>query len=747
MRKIVFRTLFIPLFFIVLGLHACHKGNQADPVSACTDLDGDGYGSPGSSGCRFVGLDCNDNDPDIHPGNREEDYWAPVCGDGTDNDCDGAADDQDNGCGLNTRAALEASESLLPLSVPSCSLIAERQCIDGRMHECAIYDPSIQGFPDPPPPFTERIFFQDRYMDLYQSTENSGLGYYTTGYQAPGTAESEWTAPENLDRYVDHGDGAFYMGLYLFAAAHRYAITGTEADYDRMVMLLEKQLNNWRVNGVPGYMIRATFAMLDPGISVPAGTPEYNLHGYKERTNHVVYTVSDDNLEHVPAYYHEGVEIDGTFYNTTPTMEGSPSLDAYSGAFLGFQFAWDLLRPADQNLKDEITECVTCFLKRMKKFRIRNLADSPFGRVLIEYLLSLGAFHPDPDDIDLGQVSTMTGYVQEAIPPGIAGDFEFGCPEELPLEVDPKYDFDAKGLLFPIQFAVLNSRLNGEGIFPIDFIYFVSHRGGDVGYLINYLLFAHHITGEQQYLDFLKTELIGQVNGLEVLNTAGSFYLPPYCHQWIGGDLIHPILYATLARVQDSLIAPAHRRALLEEFKNKLFVNDNNAYFGMTYGAVMDRDLDPDVDRYTTWAAEELHNYKLNPDYPLDPKRNYNTDFISTPLPGYEPEPPTQEEKDVCEEGIYLWGFEIFPPPGIDPEFEVISRSPLPVELRVPHPLIWHFSPFNLRRDRGNKEGRDHMTFIDLTLPFWIGRYHGMISSGHGTALGWKNLETPCEEK
>jgi hypothetical protein len=61
-----------------------------------TDGDGDGYGNPakGFTSCLFPtpisfvgnGLDCDDNDPEIHPG------VAEVVGDGVDNNCDGLVD-------------------------------------------------------------------------------------------------------------------------------------------------------------------------------------------------------------------------------------------------------------------------------------------------------------------------------------------------------------------------------------------------------------------------------------------------------------------------------------------------------------------------------------------------------------------------------------------------------------------------------------------------------------------------------
>ena len=84
----------IPLVFLCLALLVM----AAPPARAqCTDRDGDGYGRPGDPSCPAgEATDCNDADPDIHPG-------APEARNGYDDDCDGVMDnDYDRTCdGLN----------------------------------------------------------------------------------------------------------------------------------------------------------------------------------------------------------------------------------------------------------------------------------------------------------------------------------------------------------------------------------------------------------------------------------------------------------------------------------------------------------------------------------------------------------------------------------------------------------------------------------------------------------------------
>jgi CSLREA domain-containing protein len=77
------------------------EGN-ALTCDTCWDADLDGYGRPEgpTSGCPFVGGDCNDglDGFQVHPG-AIEDLSLGNCGDGVDNDCNGQTDGFDAGCG------------------------------------------------------------------------------------------------------------------------------------------------------------------------------------------------------------------------------------------------------------------------------------------------------------------------------------------------------------------------------------------------------------------------------------------------------------------------------------------------------------------------------------------------------------------------------------------------------------------------------------------------------------------------
>ncbi len=65
----------------------------------CEDMDADGYGARPALLCPYLfKIDCDDLNPQVHPGVIEAAYGDPICSDGLDNDCDGLTDILDNGC-------------------------------------------------------------------------------------------------------------------------------------------------------------------------------------------------------------------------------------------------------------------------------------------------------------------------------------------------------------------------------------------------------------------------------------------------------------------------------------------------------------------------------------------------------------------------------------------------------------------------------------------------------------------------
>jgi hypothetical protein len=80
----------------------CSDGDSCTTADRCvegacrgTPLDADGDRAVDA---RCGGLDCDDRDPQVHPGVFEGPVGLPTCSDGIDNDCDGLSDEADPGC-------------------------------------------------------------------------------------------------------------------------------------------------------------------------------------------------------------------------------------------------------------------------------------------------------------------------------------------------------------------------------------------------------------------------------------------------------------------------------------------------------------------------------------------------------------------------------------------------------------------------------------------------------------------------
>ena len=632
-------------------------------------------------------------------------------------------------------------------AIESCAVVAETRCVDDAPQVCTVWDPTSGTFPEEVPTAVARAFAQDRYHDLHFLIDGSAINFRTVDEMPPGTPEATWSSPEQFLHWDDWGDAAYYTGWMLYAAAHRYAITGTKADQARMVDLVERQLLNWRLTGAPGAMFRASFAMLDEGVAVPPGQRALNLHELKERSNHVIYALGDEARSLLPAYYGDGVEVEGTAYATTATAEGSPSLDAYSGAILGLTHAADLLGPDQQALLNEITETVACHLNRYKLLRISNVQQSPEVMDLIRVLTEAGAYADDPDDFDLGAQDTLYGYVLETVPPDDGDDstYDWGCPDGPPLEVDPAYDFDASSSWFMTDMLDLGVRMTGAGDRPIDFVYFTSVRAGDMAYMVHLALTAWTLTDDDRYLELLEDDLIGEQQALGVFQTLGNFQMPDFCETWIGSDLVHPVVQATMARLGfgDDPVSTAIEQAMREEYRFDQLSTDGQSWFLSTYATYADHSEDPELETDLAGALADIAGYIQTDGHPLDPKRSMSRDYVANPEAWTELRFPTPAEIDTCGQDIEILGVTL-EGEEIDPD-SPINATAVPAGRRLKESQIWHFTPYRLQRDFGSQHLRTHESFIDWTVPTWFARTAGQTDDHEGMVLAWRAGDGACE--
>jgi len=118
---------------IITKGHGFGNPEFLEVTGPCFDIDGDGYGDPASPLCIHSGLDCDDNDPNVHPG------AAGIC-DGKDNDCNGQADEGYN----NENCLFVCQKNGYSWSSNGGNL----NCCGNNAHEANPYQPSETNFCD-----------------------------------------------------------------------------------------------------------------------------------------------------------------------------------------------------------------------------------------------------------------------------------------------------------------------------------------------------------------------------------------------------------------------------------------------------------------------------------------------------------------------------------------------------------------------------------------------------------------------
>ena len=591
---------------------------------------------------------------------------------------------------------------------------------------------------------TEQAFWFDRYYDLYHEANGISMDIEFTTHALAGTPESEWSSEAYFRKYDGRGDSSGWTGTALWGAAARYAVTGTEADYERMLTKTESMAFLYEVTSVPGMLARSHYGMLEEG------APEANGHWNKSLFNHHKSDGTDGHfalpieaslLDRLPAYYHEGVEIGGEVYGTSPTVQYDTSRDQYVRGFPGLMLAYDLLGEGarEDAIRATLTTELPCTLNRMKKGRITNLhaVTSYFGGAHVVL---------DPEDMELGEIDELIFYVLEQPHPNHLDAFDVACPSGPPMEVDPALEFDGADPLFLLEFAELALREQKTGPVPIAFSMHISLRAGDVIFMTQWALTAHALTGDEAYLAFVDG-MMKETNYWGALNLYGALQLPKWCASHYGPSLGYPSLYNLLARIDrdtypeywTKLASVAHTEARMKENGPR-----EDAFFGILYHRMVNAEIDPSAEAYVEASVAQLATYGMNPDNKLEPDRSYPRNFVDNPDPDVPLETIAEGDPEwtICEEPTTVLGLEV-PAPKID-GVPIRSADPLPLDKRIGGTFLWQMDPWMVKREYGGIGMETQWPMQGMYTPYWVGRMDGVISEGTNLALGWRDTQEAC---
>jgi hypothetical protein len=639
--------------------------------------------------------------------------------------------------------------STLPPGLDSCAQYGATVCEDGALRRCEVWDSAAQAFAAQPDPWLEQILVFDRYYDQYHRMEGQQAEFLYTRPMPPGTPESEWGAPDSFQRYEGFWDSAGWTGTALQAAAARYRVTGTPADYQRLLEQFEAMMLQYQATGVPGLLMRCHYAMLPEGAPPPVGHPGQALVAHTPSTNwEDHFPLGEPWLSRLPAYYREGVTIDGAHYDVEPKWMGHASRDMYVRSLPGILLAYDLLGQGEREeaLRDAVRRVVPCTLKRLKKLRIRNLQQNPEVREALTAYLAAGTMRSEPGDLDLATLDTIYGYVMEEPRPDRLEAFDPTCPDAPPMDPDPAYDLDAaQEDAFVAGFVSIMARTNGAGDVPVAWILSPSVRGADALFMAQWALAGQYLTGDERFMEFFD-RLVDESDFWRVVNLMGSFWLPKWCKSHYGPSLLYPTLWNLQKRV-DRARHPAFwtrlARAIHEEVRDKELVEADDAYFAVLYAGMLDSVVDPDLPAYVARLAGMLRGAEQYPAGRLEPHRSYSHDWVADPPPGadFQVQAMSDADRAICSAPLTLFGV-TFPSEFQDDRPR--AAQALPLALRIDGPLQWQEDPFMLIKDYGDRDARTQWPGTGFSVAYWTARMQGTVNDGQGQALAWRGTGDAC---
>jgi len=641
----------------------------------------------------------------------------------------------------------------LPEGLLYCPVIKEETCMEDVRMRCSLFDLEAGDWAEQVPAMTEQAFMFDRYYDRYHEVEGQTMDFRFTQPVPAGTPEEEWAKPEYFRKYDGYGDASGWTGTAVWAAAARYQVTGTDADYERMVDKLEKVMFLYEVNDIPGMLIRSHWAMLPAGAPEPVGLWRHAVVQHRVcdgSDGHYCFPIAEKFHDRLPDYYTKGVEIGGVHYPTQPYFMADASRDMYVRGLPGLLLAMDLLKEGarEDQLREVMRTELSCTLNRLKKGRIYNLDAIPeIKAALMVYLAGGTMMFEEGEKEVLTGLDELVFYVMEQPNPAHQDLFEPSCPDGPPMTVDPEYELDGADAAFLIKLAGMGlAEAGGAAVLrPIAWSQHVSVRGADAIYIAQWALVAHYLTGDVRYLEFLE-HLVEETQYETSVNTYGALQLPKWCAPHFGPSLIYPSLYNLQARINREehpqfwhLLAGA----AFSEGRQKDVAGREDCFFGILYGRMVDETVDAGWEGYVSHHAQLLATYGMHPEDKLEPDRNYPRNWIENPDPEVELEEIPGDALAICTEPIEVMGLEL-PPPGLEDDWPRAAEA-IPLPKRVGGAFLWQMDPWMAKREYGGTGMDEQWPMLGLTAPYWIGRSDGVIEEGAGLVPAWRE-EGACLE-
>ncbi len=618
----------------------------------------------------------------------------------------------------------------LPTGLQPCSLLGQ---VDGGS-QCRVYDLTRDAFEDegdgtPDDSLVRRAFLYERWLDLYNAPEKEVVVRNMTRAMAPTDPESVFGDDQYLGLNDDHGDSAGFGGRGQVAALFRYAVTGSEADRERLEDWVRGSVMQWDATGMDGYLARFHYA------GVTAGTPLKNGYAMNVRdpgdTN--AFDIPASALQNMPAYYQTGIDINGTLTPVQPSWEGHTSIDAYAGPMDAWPLAYDHIQ--DVSLRQKMARHYSCFLKRLKPFKIINISSSPSLQAsIIQYLAGTGVLHQDPDEPDLTQLDSVWAFYLPQYNNASAATYDTTCPDHLSFDADDADTVDVSQPGFEEGLLTFFLRQDGTDTNQsIDFAYFPSVRSGDAMMLLAYAEGAYHLTGDIEFLNWRDQVLIGKTNANGIARTTGSFVLPKACRTYYRDPNVYTAWFMrTMLLGNDEDI----RAEAVYDWEKKLEPKEEAGLGDTLFSVYASGATDEYAPGYFD-IPSELYSFGGTKEVLDSPRRNYSTDLTQSPPAGITISTPPQSDIAICDTPISVLGISI-PADPADPNALYCSAAP-PVMARPPDNWIWEKDPFTAVRINGDS-GHQQYPGLDLSEPYWAARYFGVLPDTH-LVLVWGPAE------